>query len=596
VKRDRSKWLENLAAAGDWNAIHKLKKGCKVNQSRLTDEHGAVVGTDARADTFSKHLATVQWRVRHVTLVPGADAELFPPLATEEDPFNHIELRKAILGLKSGKATRAGDIPIEFLKALAAEAGPSLQCFLDLCNDCICMQEFPTEWLTSRVVMIFKKGDPGICDNYRPISVLAISYKVVASMLKQRLLNAGLDIRLWHTQYGFRKCRGTTDAIFVARRTIETACAQRNGQVSLLALDWAKAFDSLNVESLLDALRRFGISASIRKTIATLMEHRQFYVDDAGYQSESRPQKSGITQGCTLSPLLFIVVMSALMHDAVESLSESAKAAYLRGDLADMAYADDTLLIGVSSGHLTEFLAAVATAGRRYGMELHYSKFQLLNIQCDTRVLRPDGAPVCASAGMVYLGTVLSDSGCIDSELSRRIGQARSEFRALGKVWRRSTLTRKRRLAIFSSMVETKLYYALSCCCLNVAQKRRLNGFQAKCLRQIMGIAPSFISRVSNKEVLKRAAHLEATTSLEQSQLQLLGKVLRAPATSQLHLCAFSPGTLQPATSHYVRRVGRPKKEWVPTVIAKAAGRVGVQSLQTLANDPVRWKAAMSSP
>jgi len=414
-------------------------------------------------------------------------------------------------------------------------------------------------------------------------------------MLKQRFLKAGLDERLWHTQYGFRKERGATDAIFVARRKIETACAQRNGQVSLLALDWAKAFDSLNVESLLDALRRFGISASIRKIIASLMEHRQFYVDDAGYQSEKRPQKSGITQGCTLSPLLFIVVMSALMHDAVGSLSPNAKAAYLRGDLADMAYADDTLLLGVSSGHLTEFLAAVAAAGRRYGMELHYSKFQLLNVQCDTRVLRPDGVPVCATAGMTYLGTVLSDSGSVDSELSRRIGQAKSEFRTLSKVWRRSTLTTKRRLAIFRSMVETKLFYSLSCCCLNVAQQRRLNGFQAKCLRQIMGIPPSFISRASNKEVLRRAGYLEATTSLVQSQLRILGKVLRAPATSQLHSCAFQPGTLQPTTSHYVRRVGRPRKEWIPTVMAEAAGKAGSQNLQTLAQNPLRWRAAMSS-
>jgi len=179
------------------------------------------------------------------------------------------------------------------------------------------------------------------------------------------------------------------------------------------------------------------------------MKHREFYVDDAGHQSERRPQKSGITQGCTLSPLLFIVVMSALMHDAVESLSPDAKAAYLRGDLADVAYADDTLLLGISSTHLTEFLAAVATSGRRYGMDLHYSKFQLLNVQCDIRVLRPDGVPVCASPGMVYLGTVLSDSGTIDSELSRRIGQARSEFRSLSKVWHRSNLARERKLGNF---------------------------------------------------------------------------------------------------------------------------------------------------
>ena len=186
----------------------------------------------------------------------------------------------------------------------------------------------------------------------------------------------------------------------------------------------------------------------------------------------------------------------------------------------------------------------------RYGMELHHNKFQLLNVQCDTRVLRPDGVSVCASSEMTYLGTVLSDSGCVDGELSRRIGIAKSEFRSLSKVWRRSTLTTKRRLAIYRSMVETKLLYSLSCCCLNVAQKRRLNGFQAKCLRQILGIPAAFISRISNKELLRRADYPEATSSLLQAQLQIFGKVLRTPPTYQLHACAFHPGTLQAATSH----------------------------------------------
>jgi hypothetical protein len=175
------------------------------------------------------------------------------------------------------------------------------------------------------------------------------------------------------------------------------------------------------------------------------------------------------------------------MHDAVDSLSSDAKAAYDRGDLADIAYADDTLLLGVSSDYLTEFLAAVAQAGKRYGMDLHYSKFQLLNVQCQTQVCRPDGMGVEAKPGMLYLGTNLCETGGFDSELGRRIGQAKSDFRTLSKVWNHSSLRTARKVRIFCSMIETKLLYGLSCCCLSVAQQRRLNGFQAKCLRKIVG-------------------------------------------------------------------------------------------------------------
>ncbi len=208
-----------------------------------------------------------------------------------------------------------------------------------------------------------------------------------------------------------------------------------------------------NVDSLLDGLRRFVISEGIAALIASPMKERPFYVDDAGARSEIRAQHSGITQGCTLSPLLFIVVMSALMYDAHGMLSADARAAYDRGDLADIAYADDTLLLGVSSQHLSEYLSAVAAAGNRYGMELHYQKFQLVNVRCDTQVWRPDGEAVDASNWMSYLGTVLAEDGHVGTELSRWIGRAKSDFKILSKVWNHSCLSRKREVAFLLLVV-----------------------------------------------------------------------------------------------------------------------------------------------
>ena len=82
-------------------------------------------------------------------------------------------------------------------------------------------------------------------------------------MIKARLLDAGLDDRLWYSQYGFRKRRSAEDALYAARRHIELAWARRHGRVSLLALDWKKAFDSLTLSGLLDALRRLGLSPGV---------------------------------------------------------------------------------------------------------------------------------------------------------------------------------------------------------------------------------------------------------------------------------------------------------------------------------------------
>ena len=136
--------------------------------------------------------------------------------------------------------------------------------------------------------------------------------------------------------------------------------------------------------------------------------------------------------------LLFIVLMSLLMHDAVGMLSPRAREAYERGDLADITFADDTLLLGASPKFLAEFLQAVVTAGARYSMELHYGKLQLLNVQCDLNLPMPNGQNLMPSPGMMYLGTVLNGNGQIGGELSRRIGCAKADFRTLCKVWQHS--------------------------------------------------------------------------------------------------------------------------------------------------------------
>ena len=256
-----------------------------------------------------------------------------------------------------------------------------------------------------------------------------------------------------------------------------------------------------------------------------------------------------------------------------------------------LVYADDTLLLGVSAAHMAEYLQAVASAGELYGMELHNGKLQLLNICCTMSVTKPNGETLEPQAEMHYLGTALAESGRLTSELGRRIGQARREFRLLSQVWGHSALSVKRKLRIFDSLVQTKFLYGLAACCFTVAEQRRLNGFQAKCVRQILGIKPSYWSRVSNVEVLRRAGMKSATDLLTAQQLMQLGKVLRAPKESALHHTSLIPGTLQTATARYVRRRGRPRKEWTTTVLAEAYKRKrGGEQLEEIAQDVRAWK------
>ena len=217
-----TKWLETVASKGDWPSIATLRKGaCKI-QGRLRDASGSLVSSEVRAETFADFHDSIQWRVRDVTLVPDVEPPVRPTLPVNCDPFTERELQKAICKMGSGKAVKEQDIPVECFKALAESGDVHLQWLLSFCNECLSNKSVPNDWSTSSVALLFKKGDPSSCDNYRSICLQSIGYKLFAWMLKERLVQAGVDQALWKSQFGFRPGCGTDDAIFIARRHAES--------------------------------------------------------------------------------------------------------------------------------------------------------------------------------------------------------------------------------------------------------------------------------------------------------------------------------------------------------------------------------------
>jgi hypothetical protein len=81
-------------------------------------------------------------------------------------------------------------------------------------------EKLPEEWKESIIVPIHKKGDKTDCNNYRGISLLPITYKILANILLSRLIPYAEEITGDH-QGGFRHNRSTTDHIFCIRQVLE---------------------------------------------------------------------------------------------------------------------------------------------------------------------------------------------------------------------------------------------------------------------------------------------------------------------------------------------------------------------------------------
>ena len=319
VKQDRRVWLDTLLANGDWGEVRKLRKGFKPNQGRLRNLEGEQVRSEQRAETLAEYLEKIQWAVRPIEPLQHTD-HLGPDLAVDDGQISEAEVAAAGRLLNQRRASGRDDIPPEFWKAVTVEGSDACQWAVALCQKCWDEGAVPDAWHEALVVMIFKKGDTALCENYRPISLLQIGYKLFAIIMLERLKHAGAEDRVWHTQFGFKSNAGTRDALFLARRLIERAWEKKHGQLVSLALDWAKAFDSISPDSLSKALGRFGVPPRMLRVIRAIYSNRIFQVRDAGSTSTAYQQHFGICQGCPLSPFLFVMVMTVLMHDAKRQL------------------------------------------------------------------------------------------------------------------------------------------------------------------------------------------------------------------------------------------------------------------------------------
>ena len=165
---------------------------------------------------------------------------------------------------------------------------------------------------------------------------------------------------------------------------------------------------------------------------------------------------------------------------------------------------------------------AVERAGATYGMRLHWGKTQALCVGDADCLNKPDGTLFEETSSLQYLGAVLSRDGRVDSEISRKLGAARADFNQLRQLWGHSCVTLRDKVDYFRAFILSKLRYGLATVWLVTAQRRRIDGFVARCLRRIFNIPHSFVSRVSNAAVLEKAGMKLFTDSLLKHQLHLL--------------------------------------------------------------------------
>jgi hypothetical protein len=119
--------------------------------------------------------------------------------------------------LKRYKSPGSDQIPGELIQADGETLLSEIHKFINSISN---KEELPDQWKEFIIVPIYKIGVENDCNNYRGISLLLTSYKVLSNIFLQRL-SPYIDEIIGDHQCGFRRNGSTTDQIFCIRRILE---------------------------------------------------------------------------------------------------------------------------------------------------------------------------------------------------------------------------------------------------------------------------------------------------------------------------------------------------------------------------------------
>ena len=116
--------------------------------------------------------------------------------------------------------------------------------------------------LSSITVEIFKKGDKTDPANYRGITLLSTSLKLLTKIIAKEITSITPTNE---EQQGFRKNRSTTNALFIFRQLVEKSIEYSN-PVHLYFVDLTRAFDRVQLKDVITILENSNMPERIYKT------------------------------------------------------------------------------------------------------------------------------------------------------------------------------------------------------------------------------------------------------------------------------------------------------------------------------------------
>ena len=224
--------------------------------------------------------------------------------------------------------------------------------------------------------LFFKKGDPTLVSNYRPISSMNTDCKMYTNLVNNRLSPWAVSL-IHQDQKGFVPGRYITEHTRLASEVAHLSdLTGTDGYI--VSLDQAKAYDRVDLSWLLAVLRRMRVDEDLVSLISDVVFGCRTRVRINGAYSKKYGLKRGVRQGDPLSCLLYafaIEPMGMELRNAIIGISVLGLP-----HVRLIQFADDMNLFLSAQDDLRHIRTVLRNSSLALGSKFNYEKTDILRV------------------------------------------------------------------------------------------------------------------------------------------------------------------------------------------------------------------------
>lgn len=234
---------------------------------------------------------------------------------------------------------------------------------------------YPNSWTTQIIKLLPKTGNKHDINNWRPISLCNVDYKIVTKTLANRLKTVIGSIVNCEQSYCIPE-RTIYDNIIVAKFMYDHH-SKHSLPLAMVSLDQSKAFDNVSHQYLFKTLQNFNFPPSFIRIIQKLYLNSSIIIKHQGKLLSRIPFKKGIRQGCPLSGMLYSLIIETFLHNFKKDLHDfNIKLPFTNQSFTALAYADDILLLVNKNEAFPVINNSLETYSKISGAKINLTKSQ----------------------------------------------------------------------------------------------------------------------------------------------------------------------------------------------------------------------------